>query len=51
MIESLSNDENKSFIWAEVAFLDMWWNDQDEERRNQLRKYVNNIKFAIIVRY
>ena len=38
MTDALSKDERKKFVWAEISYLDLWWNEQGEAKREQFRK-------------
>ncbi|KYQ89369.1 alpha-mannosidase [Tieghemostelium lacteum] len=38
----------RKFSWSEIGFLEMWWNRVDDNRRDSLRKLVNEGKFEFI---
>jgi hypothetical protein len=38
MTDALSKDSRKKFVWSEISFLDLWWNEQGEEKREQFRR-------------
>lgn len=37
MLEKLGEDHRRKFIWAEVSFFAMWWNELDEENRKKVK--------------
>lgn len=41
MVEALSADSRRKFIWAEISFLDLWWSECGEERRQKFRRYMS----------
>ena len=38
MVEALSADTRRKFIWAEISFLDRWWSECGQERRQKFRR-------------
>lgn len=38
MVEALSTDSRRKFIWAEISFLDLWWNECGQERRQKFKR-------------
>ena len=38
MTDALSKDKRKKFVWAEISYLDLWWQDQGEAKREQFKK-------------
>lgn len=43
MTEALSNDIRKKFVWAEISYLDLWWNEQGSGMREKFKKQVTSI--------
>lgn len=43
MTEALSNDIKKKFVWAEISYLDLWWNEQGSGMREKFKKQVTSI--------
>ena len=33
VVDALAEDKRRKFIWAEILYLSMWWNDADERRK------------------
>ena len=48
VIESLSKSPKRKFIYVEMAFFTRWWKDQDENKRAEVRKLVEErrLQFA-----
>ena len=42
IVDILSEDENRRFIWAEISYIDLWWAEQGEERKNKFKSLVLN---------
>ena len=43
VVNALAEDGNRRFIWAEISFFELWWNEQPQDRRNLAKKYVSFI--------
>jgi len=41
VINALAEDERRRFIWAEISFFDLWWNEQSDDRKELTKKYVS----------
>ena len=41
VLEALSQDKSKRFVWEEVSFLSTWWNQADEESRELMKKLLS----------
>jgi len=35
-------DENKTFNWAEISFFNMWWKEQETEKKEKIKALVRN---------
>ena len=42
IVEILSEDENRRFIWAEMSYIDLWWNEQSLEMKSKFKSLVLN---------
>ena len=40
MTDTLSVDNRRKFIWAEISYLDLWWNEQNEHKKDQFKRLV-----------
>lgn len=43
MTDALSRDSRRKFVWAEISYLDLWWREQGDAKKDQVRKYVTCI--------
>jgi len=43
-------DQNKKykFIWAEMSFLSLWWDQAKYDQRKLLKKFIDNKQFEIV---
>ncbi|KAK7309368.1 hypothetical protein RJT34_06032 [Clitoria ternatea] len=41
VVNSLQRDQNRKFVFAEMAFFDRWWVEQSPETQAQVRKLVD----------
>lgn len=39
MLEKLTEDQRRKFIWAEISYFSMWWDDLNEDSRNKVKWY------------
>lgn len=40
VVDALAEDKRRKFIWAEISYLSMWWEDTDEHRKKNFLQYV-----------
>lgn len=40
MLEQLPEDSRRKFIWAEISFFAVWWNELDQEGRETVKRYL-----------
>lgn len=40
MTDALSENPHRTFIWAEISYLDLWWQEQNADRRDKFRRWV-----------
>ena len=45
VVTELLADEQRRFIYVEIAFFYRWWREQDEKRQNEVRMLVNEGKW------
>lgn len=38
MVIKLSEDYRQKFIWAEMSYLSLWWNDIDKDTKDKVKK-------------
>ena len=48
MTSALSSDERRKFIWAEISYLDLWWREQNQQKRDQFKRYAVFYLIAIL---
>lgn len=41
VVHALDENPDRRFIYVEIAFFWRWWNQQSEETRNKVKKFVN----------
>lgn len=48
MIKMLTENRKYKFIWAEMSFLSLWWDQATITQRDQLKQLINNGQFEIV---
>ncbi|XP_068642392.1 alpha-mannosidase 2 [Aristolochia californica] len=48
IVESLSEDTRRKFIWEEMSYLERWWRDASESKRENFIKLVKNGQLEIV---
>lgn len=48
MIEILSMNRKYKFIWAEMSFLSLWWDQATMKQRDLLKELIINRQFEIV---
>jgi alpha-mannosidase len=48
IIMSLAANPNRRFTFAEMAFFERWWNQQDEDTQSTVRKYVEERRLNFV---
>ena len=48
MVEQLIQDPKKKFIYVEIAFFKRWWEEQDDETKQQVKNLVKGGQLEFI---
>lgn len=48
MVQKLPEDRRRKFIWAEISFFSMWWDDIDQETKDIVRSLLQNNQLEIV---
>uniref|UniRef100_H2YSQ6 Alpha-mannosidase n=1 Tax=Ciona savignyi TaxID=51511 RepID=H2YSQ6_CIOSA len=48
VVDALSVDPTKKFIWAEMSYLSMWWDGASPDRKQKLKTIVKNGQLEIV---
>ena len=48
VVNYLSDHADRKFNWSDLAFFNRWWQDQTEEKKNQVKKLVNDKQFIFM---
>lgn len=48
MLLKLPEDPRRKFIWAEISFFVMWWEDLGEDERESVKKLIKNNQLEIV---
>ena len=49
IVNSLSEKITRKFVWAEVSYLSLWWNEASEEMRRKMKRLIVETKQLEIV--
>jgi len=48
VVEALDNDSSLRFIWSEIKWIQMWWDEVEEEQKEQMRRIVKSGQFEFV---
>lgn len=48
MVPKLASDKRKKFIWAEISFFKLWWDDQSQSTRETVKQLVHNGQLEMV---
>lgn len=48
MLVKLPEDPRRKFIWAEISYFSMWWNELKEDDRDQVKRLIRNNQLEIV---
>eukprot|EP01112_Ceratiomyxa_fruticulosa_P009601 TRINITY_DN2513_c0_g1_i1.p1 TRINITY_DN2513_c0_g1~~TRINITY_DN2513_c0_g1_i1.p1 ORF type:complete len:1175 (-),score=244.78 TRINITY_DN2513_c0_g1_i1:43-3567(-) len=48
VVNALSADVRRKFIWAEISYFQRWWEDQNEDTREKVRRLVQNEQLEFV---
>ncbi|XP_020107578.1 alpha-mannosidase 2 [Ananas comosus] len=48
IVESLSKDSRRKFIWEEMSYLERWWRDASDQKKESFTKLVKNGQLEIV---
>ena len=49
VVQELANDPNRRFVYVELAFFWMWWNQQPPQTKQLVRKLVDNRQLEFVI--
>ncbi|XP_025163446.1 alpha-mannosidase 2 isoform X2 [Harpegnathos saltator] len=48
MVTKLGEDRRRKFIWAEISFFKLWWDDQSKTIRDEVRRLIHDGQLEIV---
>lgn len=48
VITKMEQYENMTFVWAEISFLKLWWDQAPSAKRHSLKKLIRSGRFEIV---
>lgn len=48
IVDTLSKDSRRKFIWEEMSYLERWWRDSSDSKREDFKKLVKNGQLEIV---
>ena len=48
MVQALTANEDRTFVWAEVCFFAQWWDDVGESERAAAKRLIQNKQLEIL---
>lgn len=48
LLQKMSTDEKKKFIWAEISFLSFWWDELSQENQEKLKMIIQRGQLEIV---
>ncbi|XP_028402374.1 alpha-mannosidase 2-like [Dendronephthya gigantea] len=48
VVDALALDKRRKFIWAEMSYLSMWWEEVDDRRKKLFKEQVKNGQMEIV---